>query len=527
MDAIFSILPQSPGASSAIGSTAPDTVEDGAFAALLAGQTAPITPVPAVTPRTTGTNAFASTTQSEAGSVLTTLANLSAVTTGATNSAGTTAPNANAANASLPTSPTTGDGNSASQSIAEKPATTGAVPQLVQASSGPPNSGGQVPAEPGQTAPASLASNSATGTDSATRETGNQPAVKVTPSKAIPDAPIKNNVTAAQNGAANTTNTASPTGAETTNSNAAMTPPTPNVVTVANSQVIGAEAATVAAAIAAPVPQVQAGVQARREAAGFDKPSVAGSTQTAKSTTTSTTGNASSPTPTTAKPEISIPAPQASAPQSNMTQSAETPIDPARLVAADAGRHAPAPLDGAQTDSASDGERLDMSSLRAAETARAAERPGTAAGTARFTPANAGSLAAQIAAKFQNGDRKFEIRMDPPELGRIQVKMQVSNDNRVQAILSAERPETLNDMRQHARELERALEEAGLQLDHDGLSFELSQGGEEQDQASQGSSGFSNLEFAEDLSGPITATALPRELYGFHLAARSSVDVRL
>ena len=430
------------------------------------------------------------------------------------------------ANASLPTSPTTGDGNSASQSIAEKPATTGAVPQLVQASSGPPNSGGQVPAEPGQTAPASLASNSATGTDSATRETSNQPAVKVTPSKAIPDAPIKNNVTAAQNGAANTINTASPTGAETTNSTAATTP-APNVVTVANSQVTGAQATTAAATVAVPVPQAQAGVQARREAAGVDKPSVAGSTQSAKSTTTNTIGNAASQTPATAKPEVSIPAPQASAPQSNMTQSAETPIDPARLVAADAGRHAPAPLDGAQTDSASDGERVDMSTLRAAETARAAERPGTAAGTARFTPANAGSLAAQIAAKFQNGDRKFEIRMDPPELGRIQVKMQVSNDNRVQAILSAERPETLNDMRQHARELERALEEAGLQLDHDGLSFELSQGGEEQDQASQGSSGFSNLEFAEDLSGPITATALPRELYGFHLAARSSVDVRL
>ncbi len=94
-------------------------------------------------------------------------------------------------------------------------------------------------------------------------------------------------------------------------------------------------------------------------------------------------------------------------------------------------------------------------------------------------------------------------------------------------MLSAERPETLNDLRQYARELERALEEAGLQLENDSLSFELSQGEEDQDQTPQGSGRFSRLEFAEDLAGSVTAAAPPQELYGFRLSARSGVDIRL
>lgn len=108
--------------------------------------------------------------------------------------------------------------------------------------------------------------------------------------------------------------------------------------------------------------------------------------------------------------------------------------------------------------------------------------------------------------------------------------MNVSNDNRVQAILSAERPETLQDMRQHMRELERALNEAGLDLDENGLSFELSQGdGGEADSGHSAFAGtaYTELNFAEDASGDITAAAPPVELYGFNLARSGGVDVRL
>ncbi|MEE2526116.1 flagellar hook-length control protein FliK [Hyphobacterium sp. HN65] len=175
----------------------------------------------------------------------------------------------------------------------------------------------------------------------------------------------------------------------------------------------------------------------------------------------------------------------------------------------------------------SEGETVELSQARHAEASRAAERPGTAAGTARFTPANAGTLAAQIASRFQNGERRFEIRMDPPELGRVEVKMHVSHDNRVHAVLSADRPETLQDMRQHIRELERALADAGLELAGDGLSFELSQDRDENDGNSSSSNGFSELAFAENAAGDVVAAALPRELYGFQLARSSSVDVRL
>jgi len=528
MDAIFSIPPQSPSANSAGGSTAPNSVDDGAFAALLAGQTAPVTPVPAVMPRASGGNAFAPTSTSATGSVPAALANLSAVTSGASTMTGTPIPSTNTASASVPTSPTTGanlDINGAAQPLA---AATGANTPVNQGSSTPPIIGDQAAVMPVKPTPASPVGIDAKGATSTTAEATTQSAFSTANSKGVSATPIKNNVTTGSNDTANNAAKASATGSEATKTNAATTQSAASNLAPSNSQTPTAQAATSATTMAAavPQPQAQAGVQARRDAAGSAQTTISGSTLTIKTGTDKAPTSGVSTPASTGRPQISVQALPSSSPQTQMPPS-ETPIDPARLAAGEAGRHTPAPLDNTQADPAIDGERLDMSNLRAAEVSRTSERPGTAAGTARFTPANAGSLAAQIAAKFQNGERKFEIRMDPPELGRIQVKMQVSNDNRVHAILSAERPETLNDMRQHARELERALEESGLQLDNDGLSFELSQGSEEQNDGSYGTNGFSNIEFAEDLSGPITAAALPRELYGFHLATLSSVDVRL
>ncbi len=268
-------------------------------------------------------------------------------------------------------------------------------------------------------------------------------------------------------------------------------------------------------------------MQARRQAQGEPLPAQSAVNSNTKTAASASTAPTASNLPKVDAPQI--PQPPATAPTSPTGQS-DTLMDPARFMQADTGRLAPLPqavADPALSDAPVDQDSVDLSSLRAAETSRTAERPGTAAGTARFTPATAGTLAAQIAAKFQNGERRFEIRMDPPELGRVEVRLQVGNDNRVQALLSAERPETLNDMRQYARELERALEEAGLQLDSDGLSFELTQDQDEAGDSDGKLPGFHQVEFAEDEAGPVMAAAPPAELYGFRLNARSGVDIRL
>ena len=70
------------------------------------------------------------------------------------------------------------------------------------------------------------------------------------------------------------------------------------------------------------------------------------------------------------------------------------------------------------------------------------------------------------------------MRLDPPELGRVEVRLEVSRDHRVTAMIAADSPQALSELARHARELEQTLQSAGLELSEDGLSFDLRQGGE-------------------------------------------------
>ncbi|MGI9413626.1 MAG: flagellar hook-length control protein FliK, partial [Hyphomicrobiales bacterium] len=83
------------------------------------------------------------------------------------------------------------------------------------------------------------------------------------------------------------------------------------------------------------------------------------------------------------------------------------------------------------------------------------------------------TLAFNIARNFDNGVNRFEIRIDPPELGRVDVKLDMSVEGRVQAHLTVERSETLELMMRDARSLEKALADTGLNMSRDSLSFSL------------------------------------------------------
>jgi flagellar hook-length control protein FliK len=82
-------------------------------------------------------------------------------------------------------------------------------------------------------------------------------------------------------------------------------------------------------------------------------------------------------------------------------------------------------------------------------------------------------LAIEITGKALAGKNRFEIRLDPPELGRIEVRLDVDRDGNVTSRLTVERVETLDLLRRDAAGLERALQDAGLKTTDNGLQFSL------------------------------------------------------
>jgi hypothetical protein len=108
-----------------------------------------------------------------------------------------------------------------------------------------------------------------------------------------------------------------------------------------------------------------------------------------------------------------------------------------------------------------------------------AHRINETAGPQGHRPTTPAALVAQqIIRRFDGKSTSINVRLDPPELGRVQVKLEVGADNRVSAVVAAENPATLSDLVRSARELERALQEAGLDLTGGGLSFDLADRGD-------------------------------------------------
>jgi flagellar hook-length control protein FliK len=82
-------------------------------------------------------------------------------------------------------------------------------------------------------------------------------------------------------------------------------------------------------------------------------------------------------------------------------------------------------------------------------------------------------VAIEIAGHAMAGKNRFEIRLDPPELGRIEVRLDVDRDGQVTTRLIADRSDTLDLLRRDASGLERALQDAGLKTADNGLQFSL------------------------------------------------------
>ena len=144
---------------------------------------------------------------------------------------------------------------------------------------------------------------------------------------------------------------------------------------------------------------------------------------------------------------------------------------------------------------------------------------------ATHAPVPLSGLALEIAVSARSGKSHFEIRLDPADLGRIDVRIDVDRNGHVTSHLTVEKPETLSMLRQDAPQLQRQLDDAGFKTGNGGLQFSL------RDQSSSGQNndnetGRNAQRLVISDEDAIPAVAAGRT-YGRVLGSSSGVDIRV
>jgi flagellar hook-length control protein FliK len=85
-------------------------------------------------------------------------------------------------------------------------------------------------------------------------------------------------------------------------------------------------------------------------------------------------------------------------------------------------------------------------------------------------------VAVHLQRAVREGTNKFSIQLSPAELGNIHVKLEIDEEKRVTAAVTVERPSTLELLQRDTKGLERALHNAGLNMEGGDLSFSLGRG---------------------------------------------------
>jgi flagellar hook-length control protein FliK len=90
-----------------------------------------------------------------------------------------------------------------------------------------------------------------------------------------------------------------------------------------------------------------------------------------------------------------------------------------------------------------------------------------------------GAIPVEIGLRALQGLKEFQIRLDPAELGRVDVKLEIGDDKSVTARVVVDRVETLQLLQRDARTLERAFEQAGLKSSEGGIDITLRDPGQQ------------------------------------------------
>lgn len=207
-----------------------------------------------------------------------------------------------------------------------------------------------------------------------------------------------------------------------------------------------------------------------------------------------------------------------------LTRAAPQAQDPLQLALARLGitaNSAPAPDKAASPD-----QPITLTSISQADAAAMRALPAQAAAPPAQPALPVGAIAMQVAAQARAGSSRFEIRLDPPELGRVDVRLDVGRDGTVQTRMVVERAETLDLLQRDARALERALNNAGLKTDDGSLNFSLKGERFAGQDAAPAFDGQSAPQTAET-DTQATHAATVQAAYALMAAGRGGIDIRV
>ena len=165
---------------------------------------------------------------------------------------------------------------------------------------------------------------------------------------------------------------------------------------------------------------------------------------------------------------------------------------------------------------------------------QAPQQPGRAAGAASASAPRAApvpprmvgdQVSVHIRKAVHEGSDRIEIRLKPEALGRVDVRLELGADNRVVATVTAEQRHTLELLRADARNLERALQEAGLQTDGGSLNFNLRGGDDGRPGRHDGHATGRSLHDANATGGE-NVQELPPQAYGRPAGRPDGIDIR-
>jgi len=146
-------------------------------------------------------------------------------------------------------------------------------------------------------------------------------------------------------------------------------------------------------------------------------------------------------------------------------------------------------------------------------------------------PAPIEQVAVQIKKAIGEGADKINIKLQPANLGKVEVKMEIGKDGVLTANVVAEKPETLDLLQRDVRGLEKVLQEGGLKTNSQSFNFSLKEQAQQQaanqreetNEKPNNSDQNLNAEVSEDNE----AAASEPIIYGQNIATNGGVNIMI